>query len=112
MKLFVNLALLVLSLHLFEAMTPGPKSGVGAVLWQVPVAAKRDPSTLADRQSALRELEEKVRVSLSEGQVLQAARTLNRMGDLQRLLNDPPASLASYLQALDLLRQSPDPQVE
>jgi CHAT domain-containing protein len=111
MKPFVNLALLVLSLHLFQ-MTPGLKSGVGVVLWQIPVEAKRNPSTLADRQSALKQLEESVRVSLSEGQVLQAARNLTRMGDLQRLLNDPQASRASHLQALDLLRQSPDPQVE
>ena len=70
------------------------------------------PTTVEGRRSALKKLEESARLALSNGETLEAARSLTRAGSLHLLLNDPKAAVASHLQALDLLRQSPNPQLE
>src|SRR5438046_1319560 len=65
-------------------------------------------STLEGRQSALRQLQEAARLFLSAGETVEAARTLNRIGRLQLVLNDPKAALASHNNALNVLKQLSD----
>lgn len=108
----LSAVLLLLLLGLLETTAPRHPAGLGAVVWQTGLGTTETPVTVEGRRSVLKELEESVRLALSEGQTLEAARDLNRIGGLHLLLNDPQAALASHLQALDLLRQSPDPQVE
>jgi CHAT domain-containing protein/lipopolysaccharide biosynthesis regulator YciM len=69
------------------------------------------PATVEERRSVLKELQESTQLALSKGDTLEAARSLTRAGRMQLLLSDPQAAVASHLQALELLRQSPDPQL-
>jgi CHAT domain-containing protein/Flp pilus assembly protein TadD len=112
MKLSGTLLVLLAMLHFLEAETPRTTARVNAVVWQSAVEEKDDPVTLTDRKEALRKLQESIRRSLGEGQTLEAARILNRVGSLHLLLNDPHAAIASHLQALSLLRQSNSTEVD
>ena len=112
MKLSVALLLFLLVVHLLEANAPRSPAGLGAVVLQAASATTEKPVTVAGRKGLLRELQEAVQIALGNSQHLDAARNLNRIGALHMLLNDPQAALASHLQALDLLRQSPDTEVE
>src|SRR5205823_5787603 len=60
--------------------------------------------SLKGRQEALRKLAEAVQLFLSAGEKEEAARTLNRVGRLQLLLNAPNDALNSHRQALTLLK--------
>lgn len=112
MKLSVALLLFLLGFYGGEVNAPPRNSAaMGLILWQASPAAEQ-PATTEDRQSLLKKLEESVQLAISAGQSLEAARNLNRIGGLHLLLNEPEAALASHLQALDLLHQSPDPQLE
>ena len=64
------------------------------------------------RKNALRELEAALQLALSQGQTLEAARILTRIGGLQFLLNDPAAAVATHTQALTLLSNTPNPEIE
>src|SRR6185503_19234845 len=112
MKLPGALLLFFLVVHLLEANAPRSPAGLGAVVLQSGFATTEKPVTVAGRKGLLRELQEAVHIALGNGQNLDAARNLNRIGGLYMLLNDPQAALASHLQALDLLRQSPDTEIE
>ena len=112
MKLSGVLLLFFLVVHLLEANAPRSPAGLGADVLQAGFTATEKPATVAGRKGLLRELQEAVQIALANGQTLDAARNLNRIGGLYMLLNDPQAALASHLQALDLLRQSPDTEVE
>ena len=112
MKLSGALLLFFLVVHLLEANAPRSPAGLGAVVLQSGFATAEKPVTVVGRKGLLRELQEAVHIALGNGQNLDAARNLNRIGGLYMLLNDPQAALASHLQALDLLRQSPDTEVE
>lgn len=85
---------------------------LGAALAQTAPNQSDTPTTVEGRRSALQKLEESARLALSNGETLEAARSLTRAGSLQLLLNEAKAAVASHLQALDLLRQSPQPQLE
>lgn len=111
MKLSGTLLLLLALLHFFEAETPRTTARVNALVSQSTLEEKDNPVTLTDRKEALRRLQESVRRSLGEGQTLEAARILNRVGSLHLLLNDPHAAIASHLQALSLLRLSNSTEV-
>ena len=112
MKVTVGVLLFLFVVHLSEANAPRPPASLGAVVLQSGSAATNKPVTVGDRKAVLKELEQSVRLALSNGQTLEAARSLNRVGRLHLLLNAPESALASHLQALELLLQSPDPQVE
>ncbi|HXC71571.1 MAG TPA: CHAT domain-containing protein [Pyrinomonadaceae bacterium] len=112
MKLSGALLVFLVVVHLLEANAPRPPADLGAVVLQAGFATPEKPATVAGRKGLLRELQEAVQIALGNGQNLDAARNLNRIGGLHMLLNDPQAALASHLQALDLLRQSPDAEVE
>ena len=112
MKLSGVLLLFFLVVHLLEANAPRPPAGLGADVLQAGFATTEKPVSVAGRKGLLRELQEAVEIALANGQTLDAARNLNRIGGLYMLLNDPQAALASHLHALDLLRQSPDTEVE
>src|SRR5438128_12624647 len=68
------------------------------------LAAQADDQvfSLKGRQDALKVLEEAVQLFLSVGEKEEAARTLNRVGRLQLLLNTPNDALNSHRQALTL----------
>ena len=94
------------------ANAPGRPASLGALVLQTANANTDKAPTVEQRTSDLKELEESGRLALNSGQTLEAARILNRVGRLYLLLNKPQDALANHLQALELLRQSPDPQVE
>jgi CHAT domain-containing protein/predicted negative regulator of RcsB-dependent stress response len=111
MRATVALLLIVLSLPLLEVNAPRRSASLGAVMGQTSPSPTNKPATVEERRSVLNELEASIRLALSKGETLEAARSLTRAGGLQLLLNDPKAAVASHLQALDLLRQSPDPHL-
>ncbi len=111
MKLCVSLLSVVLAVNLLATSAP-EGAGVRVAMRQAATEEQDYPVSLEDRKSRLKQLEESVSLALSQGQSLQAARTLARVGSLQLLLNDPQAALARYLQALDLIRDTPDSEIE
>ena len=110
-KLTVVLLLFLLSLTLLE-VAPRRSASLGAAMGQSAPTQSDKPTTVEGRRSALQELEESARLALSNGKTLEAARNLTRAGSLQLLLNEPKAAVALHRQALDLLRESPNPQLE
>ena len=112
MKLTVVLLLFLLSFALLEVNAPRRSTSLGAAMGQTAPTQSEKPATVEGRRSALQKLEESVRFALNKGETLEAARSLTRAGDLQLLLNEAKTAVASHLQALDLLRQSPNPQLE
>ena len=70
---------------------------------QIAAAANDNAVSLEDRQDALKKLNEAVQLFLDAGEKEEAARTLNRAGRLQLLLNAPNDALNSHRQALALL---------
>ena len=112
MKLLSLLPLFLLAAHLAEVNAPRSPAGLGAVVLQTGSDRAGKPVTVTDRRAVLKQLQDAVRLALDNGQGLEAARNLNRIGELHLLLNNPEAALASHRQALELLQQSPDPQVE
>src|SRR6185369_10650891 len=111
MRATLALLLILLSLPLLEVNAPRRSASLGAVMGQTSPSPTNNPITVEERRSVLNELEASIRLALSKGKTLEAARSLTRAGRLQLLLNDPKTAVASHLQALDLLRQSPDPQL-
>lgn len=111
MRVTVVLLLLLLSLSLLDVNAPRHSAGLGAVMGQTAGSTDK-PTTVEGRRNVLKQLEESAKVALSNGQSLEAAHSLTQAGGLQLLLNDPQAAVATHLQALDLLRQSPNPQLE
>jgi CHAT domain-containing protein len=78
------------------------------------VAADADDKaiSLKGRQDALRKLEESVQLFITAGEKVEAARTLNRVGRLQLLLNAPSDALNSHRQALALLKLAATPEIK
>jgi len=111
MRATLALLLILLSLPLLEVNAPRRSASLGAVMGQTSPSPTNNPITVEERRSVLNELDASIRLALSKGKTLEAARSLTRAGRLQLLLNDPKTAVASHLQALDLLRQSPDPQL-
>ena len=111
MRVAVSLLLLLVLLHVWDINRSQQSSSFTPV---VPVqgAGTTESSTVRERKNALRELEASLQVTLSQGQTLEAARTLTRIGGLQLLLNDPEAAAASHTQALDLLSNTPNTELE
>jgi hypothetical protein len=105
------LLLFLLSFALLEVNAPRRPTSLGAAMGQTSPSPTSKPTTVEERRRVLNELEESIRLALSKGETLEAARGLTRTGGLQLLLNDPKAAVASHLQALELLRQSPDPKL-
>ncbi|HJT28018.1 MAG TPA: CHAT domain-containing tetratricopeptide repeat protein [Pyrinomonadaceae bacterium] len=79
---------------------------------QLAAEANDEAATLTERQEALRKLNESAQLFVSAGEILEAARVLNRVGHLQLILNSPLDAITTHNKALDLLKQSPSPQVE
>jgi CHAT domain-containing protein len=111
MRVTVVLLVLLLGLSLLEVNAPRHSAGLGAVMGQTASSSTGKPTTVEARRSLLKELEETARIALSDGETLKAARSLTSAGGLQLLLSDPKAAVANHLQALELLRQSSDPQL-
>ena len=74
--------------------------------------ANDNANSLAERQDALKKLEEAVGLFLSVNEKLEAARVLNRAGRLQLILNSPQEAITSHNRALDLLKDTPSVEVE
>src|SRR5690349_1032246 len=111
MRVTVALLLILLSVPLLEVNAPRRSASLGAAMGQTSPSPTNKPTTVEERRSVLSELEESIRLARSNGEILKAVRNLTRAGGLQLLLSDPKAAVASHLQALELLRQSPDPQL-
>ena len=79
---------------------------------QIAATANDKAVTLEERREALKNLEEAVRLYMSAGETMEAARALNRVGRLQLILNTPQDVLSSHNKALRLLDHSPNPQIE
>jgi CHAT domain-containing protein/Flp pilus assembly protein TadD len=101
----------LLSFALLEVNAPRRPTSLGVAMGQTSPSPTSKPTTVEERRRVLNELEESIRLALSKGETLEAARSLTRTGSLQLLLNDPKAAVASHQQALELLRQSPDPKL-
>ena len=85
---------------------------VKEVARQIAETTNENVTTLAERQAALAKLQESVRLFLSVGEKLEAARVLNRVGRLQVILSSPPDAITSHAQALTLLKDAPSVEVE
>ena len=107
MRVLVSL-LLTLGLFLLLNVT-SPRRSASVASANTPDAK---PLTVEDRKSQLNDLQTSLSLLLSQGQNLEAARTLNRIGGLQLLLNQPEAAIASHTQALNLLSSTPNAEVE
>ena len=64
------------------------------------------------RQASLEKLKEAARLFLSVNENVEAARVLNRAGHFQLILNEPQEAIASYKQALALLKRSQSTETE
>ncbi len=111
MRVIAVLLLFLLSLSLLEVKAPRPSASFGAVMGQTSPSPNIKPTTVEERRRVLSALEESTRIALDKGDTLEAARSLTRAGGLQLLLNDPQAAVSCHRKALELLRQSPDPQL-
>ena len=108
-KTLALLTVLLLGFPLLAPIAPRRSTSLGAALGQT---VPDKPTTVEGRRSALKQVEESAQLSLSNGDTLEAARSLTRAGALHLLLNDPQAAIATHLRALELLRQSPNSQLE
>ncbi|MEK6279563.1 MAG: CHAT domain-containing protein [Acidobacteriota bacterium] len=91
---------------------PLKNSDIKKVMWQSAAEVTDEPRSVEDREKALKKLEESVRLLLNEGQTVEAARLLNRVGHLHLKLNNPQAAIKNHEKALRLLQQSPVLEVE
>ena len=112
MRLSVAALLFLVAVYTPYANAPRRPASLGALVSQTAMSTTDQSVTVEARKSALSGLEASVQLALNSGETREAARILNRIGALHLLLNNPQAALASHLQALELLRQSPDPQAE
>lgn len=108
-KTVALLTVILLGVPLLAPIAPRHPTSLGAAMGQT---VPDKPTTVEGRRSALQKFEESARLALNNGETLEAARNLTRAGGLQLLLYDAKAAVASHLQALDLLRQSPNSQLE
>lgn len=69
-------------------------------------------ATLEGRQAAQKKLQEAAKLFLNSGERVEAARVLNRLGRLHLTLNSPEIAIDTHQKALDLLKDTPEPQVE
>jgi CHAT domain-containing protein/uncharacterized protein HemY len=108
--------LAVIALLLCLAPCPRGQEAADSVEAARQAAASADDgaSSVEGRREALTKLGEAVRLFLDVGETEAAARALNRAGRLQLKLNAPQDALASYRQALSLLKhaQAPDAEVD
>src|SRR4051812_6157185 len=72
---------------------------------QLASAANDNAISLEERQESLQKLEEASKLFLSAGEMIEAARALNRTGRLQLILHKPQEAVASHSKALDLIKQ-------
>ena len=108
-KTLALLTVLLLGFPLLAPIAPRRSTSLGAALGQT---VPDKPTTVEGRRSALKQVEESAQLSLGNGETLEAARSLTRAGALHLLLNDPQAAIATHRRALELLRQSPNSQLE
>ena len=104
----LTLFLLCLALSVHAQVAPD----VREVARQTAASANDNATTLVERQTALAKLQESVRLFLSVGESLEAARVLTRVGRLQLLLNSPEDAIPSHEHALALLKDTPSVEVE
>lgn len=100
------LAVVVVFLCLVPIVCAPQESQTSAAARQA-AAVDENVAGFQERQTALGKLQEAVRLFLSNGETLEAARVLNRVGRLQLIMSEPEAAVASYEQALELLKQTP-----
>lgn len=100
-------SLLLLCLQPFQAT-----AGQEATARQEAAAANDNATTLEERRAALDHLQEAARLFLSAGEPIEAARTLNRAGRLQLLMNEPRKSIQAHNEALRLIQSSSDNRTE
>lgn len=108
-------AIMLLLAALFCLATgPSAPASTDAVETARRIAAEADDQAvgLAARQESLRKLEDAARIFLEAGETLEAARSLNRAGRLQLILNAPQDALDCHRRALDLLKSAPSAEAE
>src|SRR5215204_4010142 len=69
---------------------------------QLAATANDNATSLAERQDSVSKLEEAARLFVTVGEKLEAARTFNRAGRLQLILNSPENAITNHNQALNL----------
>ena len=111
MRVLVSLLLTLVLLHVWD-VNRSQQSPTFTPVVSAHSAGTTEPSTVEGRKSASRDLEAALQLALSQGQTLEAARILTRIGGLQFLLNDPAAAVASHTQALGLLTNTPNTEIE
>lgn len=104
--------LAILLLCLVSPLQAQVAPDVREVARQIASTTNDNATTLAGRQDALANLKESVRLFLSVGETLEAARVLTRVGRLQLVLNSPQDAITSHAHALTLLHEAPSIEVE
>lgn len=104
---FTRLLFLATLFWLVQVETPLKSPTIKSVMWQAPNGGDDDAFSVEERQRALTNLQASLRHSLDDGNTVEAASYLHRVGHLQLILNDPLAALVSHKQALDLLKELP-----
>ncbi len=112
MKSLVNLLLSLTLLHFLAAPAARGPTGSRVVARQSASDSNLTPTTVEGRQNAVKELEASVSTALNEGNKLEAARGLARIGSLKLLLNDPSGAIATHSQSLELLKETPNTEIE
>jgi CHAT domain-containing protein/tetratricopeptide (TPR) repeat protein len=116
MRRIQTLSVLLMLLAGLLCLTPGARASdtpdAVEMARQAASAAHDNAVGVEEREEALQKLNEALRLFLSVGETMEAARVLNRIGRLQIRLQHPPEARDSHLQALDLLKQTTDPNVE
>lgn len=103
---------LMVLLCLVPARQALSQSDPKAIARELADAIDDDAVTREARQSSLEKLKEAARLFLSVNENVEAARVLNRVGHFQQILNEPHEAIASYKQALALLKTSPSIETE
>lgn len=112
-KLLLNLVSVLIVLFCLLRNVPSfAVSDAKELARQTAVAANDHALTFEERQDALKKLKEAVPLFLSSGEIVEAARVLNRIGSLEVLLNEPHDALDSYRRVLVLLKKTPNLEVE
>jgi CHAT domain-containing protein/tetratricopeptide (TPR) repeat protein len=106
------LVLLIVLVCLVPARNALSQSDPKAIARETAAAVDDNAVSREARQASLEKLKEAARLFLSANENLEAARVLNRVGHFQLILNEPQEAMASYKQALTLLKTSPSIEIE
>jgi tetratricopeptide (TPR) repeat protein len=104
----------VLLIAVLFFLTPhaGAQNDVGSEARRIAGAANDKAASAAERQMALHQLHESLRLFLLGGEQVEAARVLNRLGRLELITNNPEEAVAAHNEALGRLQQDTPVEVK